>query len=115
MTRITRRARTRAPWIIVALLGLAGPAVFADAGWFESGDTQLRMDLQLLNDAQVIRLPLNQWPLPRAAVRYALEVSKEPAVPGAGVTAALARVRARVDMNPGGESNASGGHGGVAH
>ena len=32
MTRITRRARTRAPWIIVALLGLAGPAVFADAG-----------------------------------------------------------------------------------
>jgi len=109
MTRITRRARTRAPWIIVALLGLAGPAVFADAGWFESGDTQLRMDLQLLNDAQVIRLPLNQWPLPRAAVRYALEVSKEPAVPGAGVTAALARVRARVDMNPGGESNASGG------
>ncbi len=49
----------------------------ADAGWFESGDTLLRIDLQLLNDAEVIRLPVNQWPMPRAAVAYALANAKD--------------------------------------
>jgi hypothetical protein len=67
----------------------------ADAGWFESGDTQLRLDLQVLNDADVILIPLNQWPLPRAAVQYALANAKEHAATNAAVTAALERVRAR--------------------
>ena len=49
-----------------------GAPAAADAGWFESGDVVLRNDLLLLNDAEVIRLPVNQWPMPRAAVRYAL-------------------------------------------
>ena len=49
----------------------------ADAGWFASGDTQLRADLVLLNDAEVIRLPVSHWPLPRAAVKYAMAGAKD--------------------------------------
>ncbi len=77
MLRTPRRAVSR-HWIVLAALlaGVCEPA-FADAGWFESGDTQLRMDLQLLNDAEVIVLPMNQWPLPRAAVQYALANAKD--------------------------------------
>jgi hypothetical protein len=51
--------------------------VRADAGWFESGDTQLRLDLQLLNDAEIIRYPLNQWPIPRAGIAYAIANAKD--------------------------------------
>ena len=57
----------------------------------------LRNDLLLLNDAEVIRLPVNQWPMPRAAVRYALENGKTHFATNAAVEAALARVRARLD------------------
>ena len=67
----------------------------ADAGWFESGDTQLRIDLQLLNDAEIIRYPLNQWPVPRAGVQYALANAKEHFATNSAVMAALERVRAR--------------------
>jgi hypothetical protein len=80
-----------------ALLGVLGAVARAsDAGWFPSGDTQLRMDLQLLNDAEVIRLPISYWPLPRAAVRYALSNAKEHFATNSAVMAALERVRARV-------------------
>jgi hypothetical protein len=68
----------------------------AGAGWFESGDTLLRADLSLLNDARVIRLPISHWPLPQAAVEYALESAKEHFATNASVQVALARVRARV-------------------
>jgi hypothetical protein len=79
----------------LAMALMAKPAA-ADVGWFESGDTLLRLDLQLLNDAEVIRLPVNQWPMPRAAVAYALAGAKEHFATNAAVAAALARVRARV-------------------
>jgi len=68
----------------------------ADAGWFESGDTQLRLDLQVLNDAEIIRYPLNQWPVPRAAIQYALANAKDHFATNTAVMAALERVRARV-------------------
>ncbi|HEV7606560.1 MAG TPA: capsule assembly Wzi family protein [Steroidobacteraceae bacterium] len=107
---------------IVALLGAAlctfatRPAI-ADPGWFESGDTMLRMDLQLLNDAEIIRLPLNQWPLPRAAVQYALDNAKEHFATNAAVNAALGRVRARVAPAQKGstrlEAIVNGGHAGL--
>ena len=77
------------------MLGLGGAQAFADAGWFASGDTQLRLDLQLLNDADVIRLPVNYWPIPRAAVQYALTHAKEQFAANSAVAAALERVRAR--------------------
>jgi hypothetical protein len=82
----------------IALLGvfaLQTPAR-ADAGWFESGDAQLRVDLQLLNDANVIRYPLNQWPIPRAALQYCVANAKEHSATNSAVMAALARLRARV-------------------
>jgi hypothetical protein len=93
------RAALRAPVALLAALamGFAAAPVFADAGWFESGDTVLRNDLTLLNDAEVIRLPISQWPIPRAAVRYALENGKEHFATNAAVLAALARVHARLD------------------
>jgi hypothetical protein len=82
--------------VLGALLILASPRASADAGWFASGDTQLRLDLQLLNDAEIIVLPMNQWPMPRAAVQYALARGKDHFAQNAAVVAALDRVRARV-------------------
>ncbi|MEO8064336.1 MAG: capsule assembly Wzi family protein [Pseudomonadota bacterium] len=81
--------------LLLGMLASAGPAS-ADAGWFESGDTQLRLDLLLLNDARVIRLPVSQWPLPRAAVQYALANAKDHFATNAAVSTALARLRARM-------------------
>jgi hypothetical protein len=66
----------------------------ADAGWFETGDVLLRNDLLLLNDAGVIRLPVTQWPLPRAAVVYAIENGKQHFAINSAVLSALARVKA---------------------
>jgi hypothetical protein len=84
-------------WALLGgFLALAAAQVHAaDAGWFEAGDTQLRLDLQLLNDAEVIVLPLNQWPLPRAAVQYALKNAKDHFATNSAVMVALERVRAR--------------------
>jgi hypothetical protein len=91
-------ARRHAGIVAAGLVGLTLLSQFAraDAGWLESGDTQLRVDLQVLNDAEVIRLPVHQWPMPRAALEYALENAKEHFASNAAVEAALARVRARL-------------------
>ena len=109
MSRVPRRAVSRLPLLLAMLLGCAGRDAHADAGWFESGDTQLRLDLQVLNDAGIIRLPISQWPLPRAAVRYALANPKSHVTPNAGVAAALDRVRARVGVGEGGELQPTAG------
>jgi capsule assembly protein Wzi len=97
---VSGRRPGSAPWrgvlLSTLLLGLVVQARAADAGWFASGDTQLRMDLQLLNDAEIIRLPISHWPLPRAAVKYALSTAKEHFATNLAVMAALERVRARV-------------------
>jgi hypothetical protein len=82
--------------LIAAIALTAAGAAQADAGWFESGDTELRLDLQLLNDAEVIRLPVNTWPVPRAAVAYALSNAKTHIVVNSAVSAALKRVQARI-------------------
>jgi hypothetical protein len=93
--RLVSRTFARALPLIAAVLCVVAPQARADAGWFESGDTQLRMDLQLLNDAEIIVLPLNQWPLPRAAVQYALANAKDHFATNRTVADALERVRAR--------------------
>ncbi len=90
--------RAAAALLAVTAFGLGSAPVVADAGWFESGDVVLRNDLLLLNDAQVIRLPINQWPLPRAAVRFAIEHGKPHFASNAAVIAALGRVRARIEV-----------------
>jgi hypothetical protein len=86
-------------WLAIALgciFAVVGSTTHVDAGWFASGDAQLRMDLRLLNDAEVIRLPVNQWPLPRTSLTYALGEAKEQLAVNAAVAGALHRVRARV-------------------
>lgn len=85
--------------MLVALLS-GVPVARADSGWFESGDAQLRIDLQLLNDAEVIRLPVNTWPMPRAAVKYAIANAKTHYATNRAVAAALDRVQARLAARP---------------
>ena len=81
-------------FILIGVLACSAVApAMADAGWFEAGDMRLRNDLLLLNDAGVIRLPVNQWPMPSAAVRYAVENAKGHFATNAAVLAALERTR----------------------
>lgn len=93
--------RLRRPLALALFALLLVQRAEADAGWFETGDSALRLDLQLLNDADVIRLPVTEWPLPRAAVKYALANAKERFAINGAVEAALARVRARLDRDDG--------------
>lgn len=88
-------------WFVLSFL-VAGSWVpaQADAGWLESGDTSLRLDLQLLNDAEVIRLPISTWPIPRAALRHALADARTHFAASKSVAAALDRVRARMEVRP---------------
>jgi hypothetical protein len=90
-------------------------AVRAEAGWFESGDVQLRVDLAMLNDAEVIRLPVSYWPIPRAAVQEALAQAREHFALNAAVRSALERVRQRVQPARGWQLGASvsAGEGGL--
>jgi hypothetical protein len=91
-------------WVsAVALLVLLAqaPAARADAGWCASGDTRLRIDRQLLGDAEILRLPVTQWPFPRAAVPYALSNAREHHATNSAVAAALARVRVRAAVPAG--------------
>jgi hypothetical protein len=111
MPRVWRR-RIRLPLLVAVVLASSGSAAFADAGWFESGDAQMRTDLQLLNDAEIFRLPLNQWPLPRAAVRYALANAKEAFATNSAVQAALERVRRRAQAPESWRFSAFAGGGG---
>jgi hypothetical protein len=90
----------RAAWLAGMLL-VARAAGAGDAVWFETGDSLLRTDLQLLNDAEVIRLPINHWPLPRASVEYAIENAKVHFAVNAAVVVALERVRARLQPRAG--------------
>jgi hypothetical protein len=75
---------------------LCARSAYADAGWFESGDVVLRNDLLLLNDAEIIRLPVNQWPIPRAMVEFAMSNARTHFANNAAVSAALARVQTRL-------------------
>jgi len=93
---LVRRATLGGLLELLFLLLLLVPLAHADAGWFPSGDTQLRLDLQLLNDAEIIELPVSYWPMPRAAVEYALARAKDHNATNSSVAAALARVRAHV-------------------
>jgi hypothetical protein len=95
------------------LAGAATPAI-ASGAWLESGDYALRTDLLMLNDAGVIRIPANTWPLPRAAVAYALANAKEHFATNAAVSAALARMRARLTEESGLSVSAGVSVGGAA-
>jgi hypothetical protein len=94
------RAAGACSFVVALIVATASGFAHADAGWFESGDTALRTDLQLLNDARVIRLPMSHWPIPRAAVREAMANSKAHFATNSAVSLALARVRARIGDGP---------------
>lgn len=114
MIPFKRRAKRWTAWMVMALM--LKPALgLADSSWMESGDLAMRLDLQLLNDAEVIRLPITSWPLPRAAVVHALAQAKEHFAVNAAVSAALARVRQGVGAHPGMHASVSllGGEAGL--
>jgi hypothetical protein len=112
---LVRRKLARAA-LAAALLVASFPPARADAGWFEAGDSSFRNDLLLLNDSEVITLPVSHWPLPREAVRYALENAKDHHATNSSVELALARVRARIAVPAPGfslETRVAGGQGGL--
>jgi hypothetical protein len=89
--------------ILVVILATTAPhaaTAAPESGWIESGDTVLRIDLALLNDAGVIRLPVTQWPMPRAALEWAMRDAKDHLAVNAAVADALARTRTRVSARP---------------
>ena len=94
-------AGMRSCLLSVVMFAFASGHARAEAGWLESGDTQLRLDLQLLNDAEIIRYPLNQWPIPRAGVQYALANANEQLATSAAVKLALDRVQSRAETSSG--------------
>ena len=63
-------------------------------------DFRLREDLQLLVDEDVIRLPMNTWPLPAKDVREALKNLKPETIHSAALRAAAGRVNARIGVRP---------------
>lgn len=108
---MARKSRAAAVVLAASIL-VATTSARADAGWFESGDAQIRLDLQLLTDAEVIRLPVNHWPLPRAAVVYALSRANDNLTTNSAVLAALDRVRLRLATPSGWRFSAYAGGGG---
>jgi hypothetical protein len=108
-----RRAARGAVTLLILAFALVGRAP-AQSAWLESGDVGLRMDLTLLNDAEVIRLPVSHWPVPRAAVEYAVSNAKPHLALNTAVKAALDRVRARLAGAPGWSFSAHASAGEVA-
>ncbi len=91
------RRAVRALALLAALLAWSARPARADAGWFESGDTRCASTCSCSTTPRSSALPVNQWPMPRAAVRYALANAKTHFATNAAVAAALERVRARLD------------------
>ena len=81
-------------WATAALIltVLGGQPAFA-APWADVGDRQLRLDVEILKGAGIIRGPVNSWPLPWAQIDNGINsIGAVPLPPY--VAAALARVRA---------------------
>lgn len=90
--------------IAAAILVLLLTAGAADAEPFaRPGDTLLRADLQLLNDAGVLNMPLSAWPLSFGDIARGLHAI-DSANTSPAVAAALARVRERVRWESGADA-----------
>ncbi len=89
MRRSTRPTAAAA----LALLACAVPA--AAAPWASVGDSQLRSDLTLLNDAGIAQVMVSQWPVPWAGVLSALADSPTLDAQPRYIREAIRRVRAR--------------------
>jgi hypothetical protein len=88
---------------LAVLLACVGAAAHADAGWFEPGDSQLRLDLQLLNDA---KSSLSAQPVAYPACRVAIRIgdANEQQANNAAVKLALDQVRLRLKPAAGRDS-----------
>jgi hypothetical protein len=90
---------TRSGWMraTLAVAVLAWPALSLAQGFFlPTEDFRLREDLGLLVDEDVIRLPVNTWPLPAQDVRLAIRAVRVDEIHEPALRAAFARVRANV-------------------
>ena len=77
----------------IIAIGLAVPAVAAP--WASVGDSQLRSDLTLLNDAGIAQVMVSQWPVPWVGVLAALSDSPTLDAQPRYIREAIRRVRAR--------------------
>jgi len=86
--------------VVLAATCLASPAALADA-FLPPGDPGLRFDLERLNDAGLIDVPLTSWPLSSADVESAIAAAEATGA-SAMTSEALARVRADLEASTGG-------------
>jgi len=54
--------------LLLVLVGCSPPVQAASQVWAQVGEGRLRSDLMLLDDAGLINLPLNDWPVPLADI-----------------------------------------------
>lgn len=90
---------TRSGWMKATLVAavFAWPAVSAAQGFFlPTENFRLREDLGLLVDEDVIRLPMNTWPLPAKDVRTAIAAVRANDIHEPALRAAFSRVSAQV-------------------
>jgi hypothetical protein len=81
--------------ILATALLLSTGLSHADA-WLDAGDSILRSDLQYLVDSNIIRLPVNTWPIPSNDVVQALADIRDRNSLSAGQVAALDRLERRL-------------------
>jgi len=93
---------SRIVYTIATLLILSFTETAAADPFVEPGDSLLRADLQSLDDAGILRMPLTTWPMSYGDISRGLSASDSGYV-NADVTAAMVRVRSRTLQ----ESNAS--------
>ncbi len=73
---------------------LLSRGIAAQGFFLPSDDLRLREDLTLLADQGVVKLPVNEWPLPRRDVAEAVAAVKPETLAEPALRAALARVQA---------------------
>lgn len=89
--RLTRLAALLAG---AAIFGALAASTASATPWAETGDRQLRQDVELLASRHIITGPINSWPLAWSQMSVAEQVAGDAAAP-AEVRAAAARIVAR--------------------
>lgn len=85
------------PTFLIAAVYLLLTTNFANAGPFiESGDLQLRSDLQVLSDNNVINIPMSTWPLAWDDVIHALQSADEIKLTHQQSQQALQRIQSKI-------------------
>lgn len=85
--------------LTLCVVTVAGPVAHAQGMFLPASDARLRADVSLLVDEGVIKLPVNEWPLPREDVAQAVSAVREEELADPALLTALARVRSKVVAN----------------